>query len=174
MSKLLNILISFARSLNAQINGLLAGAQKTDTFFIVGFALISLVAAMVFRRRKIIIFSVAIYVVTALYQALPFDWGMRFGNNVWIFLAAVAIMFFILKSSIASNFYNSSPSDYTGRIKTFLLAVIVLGFLTSSVLNFVTSVDVLSKIEMINRVFSGDISRLIWAVLPIIGFLFLR
>ena len=36
----------------------------------------------------------AVYIVTALYQALPFDWALAYGDNVYIFLGAVLAIFF--------------------------------------------------------------------------------
>ena len=51
---------------------------------------------------------------------------------------------------------------------------IILGFMVSSALNFVTDVDVLSRIDLVSRLFSGDFSRGVWAILPLAGFLFLR
>ena len=81
MSKILNLLIDFARMVNGKINELLAGAQKTDTLFIACFAVASIFLSMFLKRRKIIILSVSVYIVTALYQALPFEWGMAYGNS---------------------------------------------------------------------------------------------
>ena len=174
MMKILNTLIDFARGVNGKIDELLAGAQKTDTLFIAGFVVAAILLSLFLKRRKIIILSVSIYIVTALYQALPFEWGMAYGNNVWIFLGAVAAVFFLLKSSIASGFYGGGGGDYAGRTKVFLLSSITLGFLVSSALNFVTDIQVLDNIKLIDRLFSGDVSRAIWAVLPLAGFLFLR
>ena len=174
MAKILNTLIDFARGVNGRIDELLAGAQKTDTLFIAGFIVAAILLSLFLKRRKIIILSVSIYIVTALYQALPFEWGMAYGNNVWIFLGAVAAVFFLLKSSIASGFYGGGGGDYAGRTKVLLLSFITLGFLVSSALNFVTDIQILDNIKLIDRLFSGDVSRAIWAVLPLAGFLFLR
>ena len=174
MAKILNTLIDFARGVNGRIDELLAGAQKTDTLFIAGFIVAAILLSLFLKRRKIIILSVSIYIVTALYQALPFEWGMAYGNNVWIFLGAVAAVFFLLKSSIASGFYGGGGGDYAGRTKVLLLSFITLGFLVSSALNFVTDIQILDNIKLIDRLFSGDMSRAIWAVLPLAGFLFLR
>lgn len=174
MSSILNKIVELARYLNSKIDILLAGAQKTDTLFIVGFIVAAILMLLVLKRRKIILLSVAIYVVTALYQALPFDWGLEFGNNVWIFLGAVLAVFLLLKSTIASGLYGGAAGDYAGRVKLFLLSFITLGFLVSSALNFVTDVDILNRIDLVNRLFSGDLSRGIWAILPLLGFLFLR
>ncbi len=174
MSSILNKIVELARYLNSKIDILLAGAQKTDTLFIVGFIVAAILMSLVLKRRKIILLSVAIYVVTALYQALPFDWGLEFGNNVWIFLGAVLAVFLLLKSTIASGLYGGAAGDYAGRVKLFLLSFITLGFLVSSALNFVTDVDILNRIDLVNRLFSGDLSRGIWAILPLLGFLFLR
>ena len=174
MSSILNKIVELARYLNSKIDILLAGAQKTDTLFIVGFIVAAILMLLVLKRRKIILLSVAIYVVTALYQALPFDWGLEFGNNVWIFLGAVLAVFLLLKSTIASGLYGGAAGDYAGRVKLFLLSFIILGFLVSSALNFVTDVDILNRIDLVNRLFSGDLSRGIWAALPLLGFLFLR
>ena len=174
MAKILNTLIDFARGVNGRIDELLAGAQKTDTLFIAGFIVAAILLSLFLKRRKIIILSVSIYIVTALYQALPFEWGMAYGNNVWIFLGAVAVIFFLLKSSIASGIYGGGGGDYAGRTKVLLLSFITLGFLVSSALNFVTDIQILDNIKLIDRLFSGDVSRAIWAVLPLAGFLFLR
>ena len=174
MAKVLNTLIDFARGVNGKVDELLAGAQKTDTLFIAGFVVAAILLSLFLKRRKIIILSVSIYIVTALYQALPFEWGMAYGNNVWIFLGAVAVVFMLLKSSIASGFYGGGGGDYAGRTKVILLSLITLGFLVSSALNFVTDIQILDNIKLIDRLFSGDISRAIWAVLPLAGFLFLR
>ena len=174
MSSILNKIVELARYLNSKIDILLAGAQKTDTLFIVGFIVAAILMLLVLKRRKIILLSVAIYVVTALYQALPFDWGLEFGNNVWIFLGAVLAVFLLLKSTIASGLYGGAAGDYAGRVKLFLLSFITLGFLVSSALNFVTDVDILNRIDLVNHLFSGDLSRGIWAILPLLGFLFLR
>ncbi|MEK7174770.1 MAG: hypothetical protein AAB722_00310, partial [Patescibacteria group bacterium] len=159
MSSILNKIVELARYLNSKIDILLAGAQKTDTLFIVGFIVAAILMLLVLKRRKIILLSVAIYVVTALYQALPFDWGLEFGNNVWIFLGAVLAVFLLLKSTIASGLYGGAAGDYAGRVKLFLLSFITLGFLVSSALNFVTDVDILNRIDLVNRLFSGDLSR---------------
>ncbi len=174
MAKILNTLIDFARTVNGKVDELLAGAQKTDTLFIAGFVVAAILLSLFLKRRKIIILSVSIYIVTALYQALPFEWGMAYGNNVWIFLGAVAVIFFLLKSSIASGFYGGGGGDYAGRTKVFLLSFITLGFLVSSALNFVTDIQILDNIKLIDRLFSGDVSKAIWAFLPLVGFLFLR
>lgn len=174
MVAILNKFIDWARLVNVQIDKLLAGAQRTDTLFIAGFVGVAILMSLVLKRRKIILLSVATYVVTALYQALPFDWALRFGNNFWIFLGAVAVVFWLLRSTIASGIYGGAGGDYAGRIKLTLLSVITLGFLVSSALNFVTDVDVLSNIALVDKLFSGDISRGIWAALPLLGFLFLR
>ncbi|MBI2454105.1 MAG: hypothetical protein HYV54_00815 [Parcubacteria group bacterium] len=177
MSSVLNKIVDLARLINAEIDVLLAGAQKTDTLFIAGFIVAAILMALILKRRKIILLSVAIYVVTvvtALYQALPFDWGMEFGNNIWIFIGAVLAVFLLLKSTIASGIYGGAGGDYAGRIKLFLLSVITLGFLVSSALNFVADVEVLSRIDLVRRIFSGDFSRGLWAALPLLGFLFLR
>ena len=171
MSSILNKLIDWSRAINSQADKFLTGTQNTDVWFIGGFILAGIFLAMIFKRRRMVMFALAIYVVTALYQALPFDWGLRFGNNVWIFLAAVIGVFVILKISFSGSFQGA---DYTGRIKSFLFSFIVVGFLISSALNFVTNADILNNIELVNRLFSGDTSRAIWAVLPLIGFLFLR
>lgn len=170
----MNKIVDLARLINAEIDVLLAGAQKTDTLFIAGFIVAAILMALILKRRKIILLSVAIYVVTALYQALPFDWGMEFGNNIWIFIGAVLAVFLLLKSTIASGIYGGAGGDYAGRIKLFLLSVITLGFLVSSALNFVADVEVLSRIDLVRRIFSGDFSRGLWAALPLLGFLFLR
>lgn len=170
----MNKIVDLARMINGKIDVLLAGAQRTDTLFIAGFIVAAILMSLVLKRRKIILLSVSIYVVTALYQALPFDWGMEFGNNIWIFLGAVLVVFLLLKSTIASGIYGGAASDYAGRTKLILLSFITLGFLTSSALNFVTDVDILSRIDLVNRLFSGDLSRGLWAALPLLGFLFLR
>lgn len=174
MSTVLNKLIDIASSLNSRVDAFLSGTQKTDVWFIVGFLVASLLATLIFKRRKIIVFSLAIYVVIALYQALPFDLGLKIGGNIWIFLGTVLAMYWILVSSIAKNFYSGTMGDYTGRFKTFLLAIITLGFLVSSAFNFVINIDILTKIELVNKIFSGDLSRTIWALLPLAGFLFLK
>ena len=174
MSKILNLLIDFARMVNGKINELLAGAQKTDTLFIACFAVASIFLSMFLKRRKIIILSVSVYIVTALYQALPFEWGMAYGNKVWIFLGAVGAVFVLLRSSIVKGIYGGGGGDYAGRTKVVLLSFITLGFLVSSALNFVTDIQVLDNIKLVDRLFSGDISRAIWAFLPLLGFLFLR
>lgn len=174
MSSILNTLIDFARGVNGKIDELLAGAQKTDTIFIIAFIIAAVILSMFLKRRKIIILSVSIYAVTALYQAFPFEWGMAYGNNVWIFLGAVAVVFALLKSSIASGFYGGGGGDYAGRTKVVLLSLITLGFLVSSALNFVTDIRILDNIQLVDRLFSGDVSRAVWAVLPLAGFLFLR
>lgn len=174
MSKILNLLIDFARGVNGRLDSILAEAQKTDMVFIVGFVIAAVLFSLVLKRKRVIIFSLAIYVVTALYLALPFDWGLRFGNNVWVFLVAVLAVFMLLKSTIASAFYSSGGGDYSGRVKLLLLSVITLGFLVSSALNFVADSSVLGGIELVNKIFSGETSRGIWAVLPLIGFFFLR
>lgn len=174
MSAILNKLVDLARNINGQVDGLLAGAQKTDAIFIVGFIIAAIFFSLVLKRKRVIIFSLAIYVVTALYLALPFDWGMRFGNSVWIFLIAVLAVFLLLKSTIASSFYNSGGGDYSGRVKLILLSVITLGFLVSSALNFVTDFSILGQIGLVNKIFSGETSRGVWAVLPLIDFFFLR
>lgn len=170
----MNKLLDLAKGINGQIDKLLAGSQSADFWFIAGFIIAAILFSLVLKRKRVIIFSLAIYVVTALYQALPFEWGLRFGNNVWVFLAAVVAIFMLLKSTISSSFYNSNSADYSGRIKLLLLSVITLGFLVSSALNFVTDVSILGRIELVDRIFSGDMSRAIWAVLPLIGFFFLK
>ena len=174
MSTVLNKLIDLAKVINSKIDIFLLGAQKTDTIFIAGFVVGAILLSLILKRRKIILLSVSIYVVTALYQALPFDWGINFGNNVWIFLGAVVAIFLLLHSTIASGIYGGAGGDYAGRIKMFLLSFITLGFLISSALNFVTDVDVLNNISLVSKLFSGDVSRGIWAGLPLLGFLFLR
>ncbi len=171
MNAILNKLIDWSKVINAQVDKFLTGTQNTEVWFIGGFILAGLVLALAFKRRRMVMFALAVYVVTALYQALPFDWGLKFGNNVWIFLAAVIGVFIILKISFSGSFQGA---DYTGRIKSFLFSFIVVGFLISSALNFVTNADILNNIELVNRLFSGDISRGIWALLPLVGFLFLR
>ena len=171
MNAILNKLIDWSRAINGQVDKFLTGTQNTDVWFIGGFVLTGLILAMIFKRRRMVMFALAIYVVTALYQALPFDWGLKFGNNVWIFLAAVIAVFVILKISFSGSFQGA---DYTGRIKSFLFSFIVVGFLISRALNFVTNADILNNIELVNRLFSGDTSRAIWAVLPLIGFLILK
>ncbi len=174
MATVLNKLIDWARLVNAKIDVLLAGAQKTDTLFIAVFIGAAVLMSVMLKRRKVILVSVATYVVTALYQALPFDWALKFGNNVYIFLGAVAAIFFLLHSTIAKGIYGGASGDHAGRIKMILLSVITLGFLVSSALNFVTDIDILSRIDLVNRLFSGELSRGIWAALPLAGFLFLR
>ena len=174
MASILNKLIDLARSANAQIDNFLAGAQKTDTLFIAGFIGAAVLMSLLLKRRKIILLSVAIYVVTALYQAVPLDWALNFGNNIWIFLAATAVVFWLLRSTIASGIYGGAGGDYAGRVKLILLSVITLGFLVSSALNFVTDVEILSRIDLVSRLFSGGLSRTVWAILPLAGFLFLR
>ncbi len=174
MSTILNKLIDLAHSINLKIDVLIAGAQKTDTIFIAGFLVAAILVSLILKRRKIILFSVAIYVVTALYQALPFDWALAYGNNVYIFLGAVLAIFFLLYTTIAKGIYGGASHDHAGRIKMILLSVITLGFLVSSALNFVMDVDILSNISLVNKLFSGDISRGIWAALPLLGFLLLR
>jgi hypothetical protein len=174
MAKILNTIIDFARGVNKNINALFAGSQKTDTIFIIGFIVACVLLSVFLKRRKIIILSVAIYIVTALYQALPFEWGMAYGNNVFIFLGAVVAIFLLLNSSIAKGIYGGGGGDYAGRTKLILLSFITLGFLVSSALNFVTDIQILDNIKLVDRLFSGDVSRAIWAVLPLAGFLFLR
>ncbi|MFY9492951.1 MAG: hypothetical protein WAP55_00480 [Minisyncoccia bacterium] len=174
MAAVLNKIIDVARLINVKIDLMLAGAQKTDTLFIAAFIGAAVLMSLVLKRRKIILLSVAIYVVTALYQAVPLDWALNFGNNIWIFLAATAMVFWLLKSTIASGIYGGAGGDYAGRVKLILLSVITLGFLVSSALNFVTNVELLSRIGLVDRLFSGDFSRGLWAILPLAGFLFLR
>lgn len=174
MSAVINKLIDLAHGINSKIDVLIAGVQKMDTIFIAGFLVAAVLMSLVLKRRKIILVSVATYVVTALYQALPFDWALAYGNNVWIFLGAVGAVFFLLYNTIAKGVYGGASNDHAGRIKLVLLSIITLGFLVSSALNFVTDVDILSNIDLVNKLFSGDISRGIWAALPLLGFLFLR
>ncbi len=174
MSSLLNNFIDFARNINSQFDNFFLGAQRMDTYFILGFLVASILISILLKRRKIILLGVAVYIVTALYQALPFDWGIAYGNNVYIFLGAVLAIFFLLYTTIAKGIYGGATDDHAGRIKMTLLSVITLGFLVSSALNFVTDVDVLSNIALVDKLFSGDISRGIWAGLPLLGFLFLR
>ena len=174
MASVLNKIIDLARLVNTKIDLMLAGAQKTDTLFIVAFIGAAVLMSLVLKRRKIILLSVAVYVVTALYQAIPLDWALNFGNNIWIFLGAVVVVFWLLKSTIASGIYGGAAGDYAGRIKLILLSFITLGFMVSSTLNFVTDVDILSRIDLVTRLFSGEFSRGLWAILPLAGFLFLR
>ena len=174
MASVINKLLDIAQYINHQINTLFLGTQKMDLWFIGGFLLATILFSLILKKRRVIIFSLAIYVVTALYQALPFDWGIKFGNNIWIFLGGVVVVFILLISTIASGIYGTGGGDYSGRIKLFLLSFITLGFLVSSALNFVTDVNILDQIEVVNRIFSGDLSRGIWAALPLVGFLFLR
>ncbi|MBI2052200.1 MAG: hypothetical protein HYT38_00780 [Candidatus Sungbacteria bacterium] len=174
MATVLNKIIDLARFVNLKIDLMLAGAQKTDTLFIAAFIGVAVLMSLVLKRRKIILLSVAVYVVTALYQAVPLEWALNFGNNVWIFLGATATVFWLLRSTIASGIYGGAGGDYAGRIKLVLLSFITLGFMVSSALNFVTDVDILSRIDLVNRLFSGGLSRTVWAILPLAGFLFLR
>lgn len=174
MASVLNKIIDLARLINTKIDLMLAGAQKTDTLFMAAFIGAAVLMSLLLKRRKIILLSVAVYVVTALYQAVPLDWALNFGNNVWIFLGAVAVVFWLLRSTIASGIYGGAGGDYAGRVKLILLSVITLGFLVSSALNFVTDVELLNRIDLVNRLFSGDFSRGVWAILPLAGFLFLR
>ncbi|MBI4118947.1 MAG: hypothetical protein HY452_01655 [Parcubacteria group bacterium] len=174
MAAVLNKIIDLARLINLKIDLMLAGAQKTDTLFIAAFIGAAILMSLVLKRRKIILLSVAIYVVTALYQAVPLEWALNFGNNVWIFLGATAAVFWLLRSTIASGIYGGAGGDYAGRIKLVLLSFITLGFMVSSALNFITDVDILSRIDLVNRLFSGGLSRAVWAILPLAGFLFLR
>lgn len=174
MTSVLGFFIDIGQGINNQINALLNGAKSTDTFFIIGFIVATILFSLILKRKRVVVFSLAIYVVTALYQALPFNWGMEFGSNVWIFLGAVIAIFLLLQATIASSFYNSANPDYSGRIKLLLLSFITLGFLVSSALIFVTDPGILSNITLVNKIFSGDVSRGIWAVLPLAGFLFLR
>ncbi|MDP3800512.1 MAG: hypothetical protein Q8Q90_03790 [bacterium] len=174
MSSILNSLVDLSRNINSKFDLFFLGAQRMDTYFILGFLVASVLVSMLLKRRKIILLAVAIYIVTALYQALPFDWALAYGNNVYIFLGAVLAIFFLLYTTIAKGIYGGASNDHAGRIKMTLLSVITLGFLVSSALNFVTDVDVLSNISLVDKLFSGDISRGIWAGLPLLGFLFLR
>lgn len=176
MDRITELFNQIVRLLNGWLGGGLGAVfsrlSYAEAVFILFFLLASFLFSLVLKKRRVIIFSLSVYVVTALYQALPFDWGLRFGNNVWIFLGAVAAVFLLLRSTIASSFYGGG--DYSGRIKLFLLSAIAIGFLISSALNFVTDVDILEKIGLVDKMFSGDASRGIWAILPLAGFLFLR
>lgn len=174
LTKALNAVISFARGFNEKTGNLFDGAKKTDTIFIIAFVAACALLSFFLKRRKIIILSVSIYVVNAIYMALPFEIGMNYGNNVFVFLGAVVAVFVLLNSSITKGVYGGSTSDYAGRIKMILLSFITLGFLVSSALNFVTDIDILSNIKLVDKIFSGDISRAVWAILPLAGFLFLR
>lgn len=174
MSKFLNWVIDLSRNINSKFDTLFLGTERMDTFFILGFLLAAVLVSILLKRRKIILLAVAVYIVTALYQALPFDWGIAYGNNVYIFLGAVLAIFFLLYTTIAKGIYGGASNDHAGRIKMILLSVITLGLLVSSALNFVTDVDILSNISLVGKLFSGDISRGIWAGLPLLGFLFLR
>src|SRR3989344_4098553 len=131
MATVLNKIIDLARLINLKIDLMLAGAQKTDTLFIAAFVGAAILMSLVLKRRKIILLSVAVYVVTALYQAVPLDWALNFGNNVWIFLGVTAAVFWLLRSTIASGIYGGAGGDYTGRIKLVLLSFITLGFMVS-------------------------------------------
>ncbi|MDP3764508.1 MAG: hypothetical protein Q8Q95_02705 [bacterium] len=174
MSSILNYLVDLSRNINSKFDLFFLGAQRMDTYFIIGFLVASFLISILLKRRKIILLAVAVYMVTALYQALPFDWALAYGNNVYIFLGAVLTIFFLLYATIAKGIYGGASNDHAGRIKMTLLSVITLGFLVSSALNFVTDVDVLSNIALVDKLFSGDISRGIWAGLPLLGFLLLR
>ena len=169
MSKFLNWVIDLSRNINSKFDLFFLGAQRMDTFLYSVFGGFGF-GFNVFKRRKIILLGVAVYIVTALYQALPFDWALAYGDNVYIFLGAVLAIFFLLYTTIAKGIYGGASNDHAGRIKMILLSVITLGFLVSSALNFVTDVDVLSNISLVDKLFSGDISRGIWAGLPLLGF----
>ena len=175
MSFVLNKIVDLARYANHFLNGFFDGAQGGDVWFIAGFAVAAMLFSLVLKRRRVVIFSLAIYVVSALYYVLPFEWGLKITGNLWIFLGAVAVIFLLLKSTISNSVYGGySGGDYSGRIKLFLLSVITLGFLVSTALNFVADIDFLSRAELVGRLFLGDFSRGLWAVLPLAGFFFLR
>lgn len=175
INSLLNVLIDLARHINTVGADVFAGLAKNDIIFLAAFIVASALFAFILRRRKVIVFLMAIYITTALYQALPFSIGVKLGNSVWVFLLGIAIVYSILNISIARS---SSGFSETGQgtrwSSVFILSLAIIGFLISSALNFVTDWEILNNLQLVNKLFLGDISKFVWALLPLGVFLFLR
>ena len=147
-----------------------------DLFIFVFFFAVVLVMVVSFNRERLFLILIGTYLTAAIIYLVPF-FNLIFLKNTPIFLWRILLLFFILLVVIRlfSRIYLAKEARVLEKIwqivwfsvlETGLLFCLIFLVLPAQILNYFSALTA--------AVFTGDIARSIWALLPILSLIFVK
>lgn len=162
----------------AAISGKVSGGNAT-LVIVAFFIFASFIIGMALGRSKIMISMVSLYIAYFLENTFPYqkEVASYFSNyNLYLIRIALFLIFYLLilvflnKSVLRSRFSITETPFFT----IFFLSLIKAGLIISILLTYVPTDVIQSYSSMLFDYFGTPNSRFLWAVLPVISFIFVR
>jgi len=182
MNKITTYLSEFLEKISNFVDGRVSGIKLGDfrwEWWIAVFIIfIIFISGFSYGRSKLFISLISLYIASIIEPLFVyFDNIAPLLSSVEPYLVHIILFFFIYfivfvllnRSSLKARF---SLKEFTmGPI--FLLAILKFGFLASVVLAYIPA-DAIPDIASLSQYFTTDTMKFWWAVLPILGTLFLK
>ncbi|MEA3272831.1 MAG: hypothetical protein U9P90_04160 [Patescibacteria group bacterium] len=155
-------------------------APSWDLFIVLFFVVAVLLYGLTLGRDRVLTILISIYMALAVVNTAPYlstlkaevNLGQMFALKVVAFLGLFVILFFLLaRSALLHNFSKGGLGSW---MQVFIFSVLHVGLLTSATLSFlpITAVEHLAPTTQL--VFTSDMGRFAWIILPIIAMILLK
>ncbi len=157
------------------VSGLNFAIPSWDIIVVLIFIVASIIYAMSFGRRKVLVVLFSTYISLAIANALPFVeslFASKFLDKLYLvkivlFLAIFVILYLFLKRSALLRYMKGS-SPYTPFMQIVVLSVSHTGLLISIVISFFPTELVDSLSFFTRNTFASELAQFIWIIIPII------
>lgn len=166
--------------LAAIFNGFNLATPTWDVFIVLLFLVGSLIYGFSLGRDRVVMLIVAIYMALAVVGNAPYldrfraiiSLGNLFAFQITTFFGMFLVLFFFLsRSALASTFGRGE----TGRWwHVILFSFLHVGLLMSTTLSFLPDSTLGHLLPQTRMIFTGDMGRFLWIILPIAAMLLVR
>lgn len=151
-----------------------------DLFILLFFVIGSFVYGLSMGRERIVMLIVAVYMALAVVNTAPYiktfsanvQVSNAFAFQITTFVGVFLLLFFFVsKSALARSF---SLGDHGKWWQVLTFAILHVGLLTSVVLSYLPSAALQHLLPVTRQVFTSDVGRFSWILLPILGMILIR
>jgi hypothetical protein len=151
-----------------------------DLFILLFFVIGSFVYGLSMGRERVVMLIVAVYMSLAVVNTAPyiktFSANVHFSNTfafqITTFVGVFLLLFFFVSKSALARSFSLGDQGKWWQVLTF--AILHVGLLTSVVLSYLPESALRHLLPVTRQVFTGDIGRFCWILLPIVGMILIR
>lgn len=144
-------------------------------FFVGG----ALLYGMAMGRSRIIVILMSIYITSAIANAVPWDRffsGSISVNNALVlqagtFIVLLIALFFLISRSAVGRVIGDSGGKWWHVI---LFSFLQIGLIISVIMSFLPDQFLANFSDLTREIFTSDIGKIVWLVMPIAGMLLVR
>lgn len=156
-------------------------APTWDLFIVIFFLVAAVLYGLSLGRNRILVILISIYIALALVNAFPFSekvlaelkLGDSFALKITLFASIILALFFLLSHSALSSAITTRRKEGTW-FQVVIFSFLHVGLLISVILSFVPKDFTENLAPLTRNVFTTDVSRFIWLLLPIIAMCVMR